>query len=254
MRLQSGTCAYLDGTKVCSGSFWKREGRLTAKVALPDETLILGAGDEFLIGEKRYRVEGIEEAENGNYLVISGLDEKLKPETDTAESEALVHEREEAGRLRRERSQRVRDHTFKIPSRHYRGLLEDLQQLTPDVLTKLNSMESNFTVLRWESELESQMERNLKEGEMGPNTTETNQAVFAESGAQAFTTVNITRWNPHHIANMSASAEWCVDGERIFCSLHCEADGVAYQACVMGAPLALDYVKEFLLLCKEADC
>ena len=51
IRLQEGTRNRVGRVLVGAVNFWEREGRMTAKVVLEDEDLIVGVGDDFTLGE-----------------------------------------------------------------------------------------------------------------------------------------------------------------------------------------------------------
>lgn len=61
VRLLGGTRARIDGVLIGAVNFWEREGRMTAKVVLPDEDFIVGVGDVFSLGAQMCRVLGLEE-------------------------------------------------------------------------------------------------------------------------------------------------------------------------------------------------
>jgi hypothetical protein len=70
IRLKEGTQNYVGGVSVEAVNFWEREGRMTAKVVLEGEDLIVGVKDDFTVGEPTCQVLNLEKGLKNRYVLV----------------------------------------------------------------------------------------------------------------------------------------------------------------------------------------
>ena len=235
----------LGGVRTGLRNFGNREGRLSAYLNTGKGSQLIFLHDEFDLGVSRFRLLAIQRTESGNFR--EAFLKEIGPAHHPVDLAELAQELKKSRILRQERAQKVRDHTFKIPRRQYPEILKTLEAMTPEILTHLSPGAEPFSIEKWVVEMKSEMITNPREGDLGPNTIETKRAIITQAEVEAFTRISITRWSPTGIANLSVRVFWRVGNEQLDCSLHCDPDGEAHEACLMGQPSATALVKKFLL-------
>lgn len=235
----------LGGISAAIGKFGIREGRMSGVLFLQKRTQVIFLDDEFDVGLGRFRLLAIQRTESGDFweAFVKEIGLAHEPWSPADEEREVA----EAGRLRKLRSKEIADQTFTVPRQDYRVVLEKLRELSGLILRALDTDDRVFEISRWEETRSEKMSRDPREGDLGPDVTVVKTAVVDCENAGASTKVVTTQWSPGNVAGISAGADWSVGGERVWCSLRCDKEGVFEKVCVMGAEGARDFVKEVLL-------
>jgi hypothetical protein len=235
----------LGGISASIGKFGIREGRMSGVLFLRKRTQVLYLDDEFDVGLGRFRLFAIQRTESGSFWEC--FVKEIGPADVPWDPADEKRENEEAGRLRRLRSQKVKDHTLTTPGQDYREVLEKLRELSGEVLRALAPDGRQFSICEWEETRSEKMHHDPREEDLGPNITTVETAVMDDPDAGASTNVVTTQWSPGNIAGISAGADWNVGGERVWCSLHYDKEGVFEKVCVMGPEKARELVERLVL-------
>jgi hypothetical protein len=189
--IRTGTRDELGGVEIGFVNVYERAerpGELSVQLVLSDRNVIVAVGDEIALGGFRFRLLALT-PDRGAYAVRL---ERVEPEPEPAPVPPA------APRLA-------------IPPVSAAELRKALHLATPAILRHLASGGSVPQVMDWQRETSQTTHTEWNGGEIGPNTSQHDQAVFGAGGdefIEARITVEALRYDPSEIYRREVSAFW----------------------------------------------
>lgn len=187
--IRTGTRDELAGVEIGFVNVYERAerpGELSVQLVLPDRNVIVAVGDDIVLGGSRFRLLALT-PDRGAYAVRL---EPVEPEP--------VPVPPEPPRLA-------------IPPVSAAELRKALHVATPAILSHLAGGVSVPQVTDWQRESRQTMHTEWNGGEIGPNTSQRDHALFEAGTAeaiQATITLEELRYNPSEIYRREVSAFW----------------------------------------------